>query len=143
MLTNKIDEKTNLNEPDMYYPAVPYYWLDDESKTDTTNLLFEVMSDYSCCAPREKIVGEMCFFDLRDVVACCKNPWEAPLTFARCFVDAGVRAFPDPNGVAVATMLDYQKFMDLVPRVIKNAFGILQENNTELLREEASVVLFG
>ena len=144
MLTNKNEEKTNVNEPNQYYPSIRFMWLDEESRTDILELLFEVKEDYSCDIPREKIVGNLCFLDLRNVIECCKNPWEAPLAFARCFVDAGVRVFPDPNGIIIATMVENQEdFKNLIQGPMGRAFGILQENNNDLLQEEVSCVLFG
>ena len=143
MLTNKIEEKTNVNEPNQYYPSIRFMWVDEESRADILELLFEVKADYQCDIPREKVVGNLCFLDLRNVKECCKNFWEAQLAFARCFVDAGVRVFPDPNGIIIATMVENQEdFKNLIHGPMVKAFGILQENN-DLLREEVSCVLFG
>jgi hypothetical protein len=79
---------------------------------------FEVFADHTCGIPILPIEGNLYYVSLSDVIQHLYNKWRVQLAFAQRFAAHGIRAFPDVDGVALATPLNNDEFATIIPKIV-------------------------
>ena len=95
---------------------------------------FEVFADHTCGIPILPIEGNLYYVSLSDVIQHLYNKWRVQLAFAQRFAAHGIRAFPDVDGVALATPLNSDELAAIMLTVISDVRKECLDGNEEVVR---------
>ena len=116
-------------------PVIGFFSIGSES-AELMGTQFEVFADHTCGIPLLPIEGNLFYVNLSHVIRLRHNKWAAQLVFAQYCAAHGIRAFPDVDGVALATPLNNDEFATIIPKIVSEIPKELWVGNDDDYSEE-------
>ena len=114
-------------------PLIGIFTIGSES-AECLGTQFEVFADHTCGVPHLPIEGNLYYMSLSNVIQHLHNKWVVQLAFAQRFATRGIRAFPDVDGVALATPLNSDELAAIMLTVISDVRKEFLDGKEEVVR---------